>query len=152
VDDVRQVLERYPRIYYACHARHRRDPISQAVLSERRASILDHLDEIHAVSLKDLAEHLGVTASTMSISIDRLVRGGWVQRERDLDDGRRLSLRLTAAGARMKDAQSVLDPERVRSLLARLTPAERVAALQGMALLARAAEEEIAGWSGGEEE
>jgi DNA-binding MarR family transcriptional regulator len=147
VDHAARVLRDYPRIYYACHARHRRDPTTQDVLSERQASILDHLDEAEPVSLKELAKHLGVTASTMSISVDRLVSGGWLLRDRDPVDGRRICLRLTPAGARMKAAQSVLDPDRVRAVLRRLTPAERAEALHGLALLARAASEEIASWS-----
>ena len=150
MDEVGQLLEHYPRIYYACHARHRRDPVSERILSERQASVLDHLDEHEAVSLKELAEHLGVTPSTMSISVDRLVTGGWMERARDPGDGRRICLRLTPAGARMKAAQAVLDPQRVRAVLDRLTPAERTDALRGLGLLARAATEAIAAWRTGE--
>jgi MarR family transcriptional regulator, organic hydroperoxide resistance regulator len=150
VDEVTQLLAHYPRIYFACHARHRRDPASERELSERQASVLDHLDEAEPMSLKDLAEHMGVTASTMSLAVDRLVGGGWVRRERDPGDGRRVSLRLTRAGARMKAAQTVLDPQRVRGLLDRLSPDERADALRGLALLARAADEALASWSRGE--
>jgi len=139
VDEVALVLAYYPRIYHACHARHRRDPDSRAVLSERQASVLDHLDEADPTTLGELADHLGVTASTMSVTVDRLVSGGYVGRDRDPADGRRLRLRLTAAGARMKAAQSVLDPDRVAAMLRQLTPAERADALRGLALLGRAA-------------
>jgi MarR family transcriptional regulator, organic hydroperoxide resistance regulator len=146
VDDVTAVLTHYPRIYYACHARHRRDPTNADVISERQASILDHLDESAPTSLGELADHLGVTASTMSISVDRLVTGGYIRRERDAADGRRLCLVLTPAGARMKAAQTVLDPARVRRMLRHLGPAERKEALRGLALLGRAADAEIASW------
>ena len=139
-----RLLEYYPRIYFACHARHRRDPVSEAVLSERQASILDHLDAADVVTLTELADHIGVTASTMSISVSRLVAGGWIERSRDVADARRLCLRLTPAGARMKAAQTVLDPDRVRVMLRRLDRAERAAAMKGLALLARAAAEELA--------
>jgi DNA-binding MarR family transcriptional regulator len=149
VDEVRRVLEHYPRIYFACHVRHRRDPASRRVLSERQASILDHLDEDRAMALKELARHMGVTAATMCIAVDRLVGGGWVRRDPDPRDGRRVSLRLTRPGARMKAAQSVLDAARVRRVLRRLSPLERADALRGLALLARASAEEIAGWSRG---
>jgi DNA-binding MarR family transcriptional regulator len=149
VDDVATVLAHYPRIYHACHARHRRDPTTAEVLSARQASVLDHLHEVDPVTLKDLAEHLGVTPSTMSLSVDRLVAAGYMRRERDAADGRRVSLRLTPTGARMKAAQSVLDPRRVDTMLGRLTPGERADALRGLALLARAATEEIASWSKG---
>jgi hypothetical protein len=43
----------------------------------------------------------------------------------------------------MKAAQSVLEPARVRAMLRHLTPAERADALRGLALLARAATQEM---------
>ncbi len=139
----RQLLQHYPRIFFACHSRHVRDPGSRRVLSAHQASILDHLDEVEATSLMDLARHMGVTASTMSLAVERLVRHGYVLRSRDPRDGRRVNLTLSIAGARVRDAQSVLDPARVRSMLARLSPAERRRALEGLAILSRAAREHM---------
>lgn len=128
----------YPRIYFACHTRHVVDPKRNVVLSSHQASVLDHLDEIEPTGLLALAAHMGVTASTMSLMIDRLARGGYVIRERDPKDGRRVNLRLTKAGVRIKSQKSVLDPERVQHMLAQLTSEERKQALEGLALLARA--------------
>ncbi len=141
---VREVLDFYPRIFYACHQRHRRDPKTRRVLSAHQASILDHLDEVEPTSLTGLARHMGVTPATMSVAVERLVRRRYVVRVRDPKDGRRVRLRLAAAGVRIKEASSVLEPERVAAVLARLDPEERSAAIQGLALLARAAEEEMA--------
>jgi MarR family transcriptional regulator, organic hydroperoxide resistance regulator len=137
-DHVTQLLAFYPRIYFACHMRHVRDPKRNKVLSSHQASVLDHLDEIEPTGLLSLAAHMGVTASTMSLMIDRLARGGYVVRERDAKDGRRVNLRLTKPGGRIKSQQKVLDPERVRAMLGELTAAERQEALHGLALLARA--------------
>jgi DNA-binding MarR family transcriptional regulator len=136
--DVRQVLSLYPQIYFACHTRHVRDRQSGAILSSHQASVLDHLDEIEPTALAELAAHMGVTASTMSITVERLVRGGYVSRIRDLLDTRRVQLRLTESGVRIKSEKSVLDPERVQAMLANLTREERRRALAGLALLARA--------------
>jgi DNA-binding MarR family transcriptional regulator len=140
---VRQVMELYPRIYFACHTRHVRDPRTRRLLSAHQASILDHLDEHEPLALLDLAQHMGVTASTMSLNIERLVRRGYVSRERATEDGRRLRLRITSAGVRLREAKSVLDPARVRALLARLSPAQRQAGIHGLALLARAGSEQM---------
>ncbi len=131
----------YPRIYFACHTRHVRDLKQKRVLSSHQASVLDHLDEIEPTGLLALAAHMGVTASTMSLMIDRLARGGYVIRERDSKDGRRVNLRLTKAGVRIKSEKSVLDPARVETVLAQLTSGERKQALHGLALLARASTE-----------
>jgi DNA-binding MarR family transcriptional regulator len=138
---VRQVLALYPRVFLACHTRHVRDRRAGRTLSARQAGILDHLDETEPTGLLALARHMGVTASTMSLAVDRLVRGGYVRRERDPRDGRRVNLRLTAAGLRVRREKSVLDPELVASLLGRLSAAERQEAVRGLELLARAADE-----------
>src|SRR5579864_3666181 len=139
-----EVMELYPRIYFACHTRHVRDPQTRRLLSAHQASILDHLDERDPVSLQDLAEHMGVTPSTMSLHVERLVRRGYVRRERDARDGRRLNLRISSAGVRVREAKSVLDAGRVRGMLLRLSPEERVEGIRGLALLARAASEQVA--------
>lgn len=139
MDDVQRVLAYYPQIYFACHTRHRTDPLSREVLSERQASVLDHLTADKGIPLKDLAAHQGVTASTMSLMVDRLVAGGWVLREKDTHDARRVRLRLTPAGERMKQASTVLDPQLVQAMLDRLTPQQRQAAVDGLGILAAAA-------------
>jgi len=142
-DAVRQVMELYPRIYFACHTRHVRDPGSKHLLSAHQASILDHLDEREPLRLLDLARHMGVTPSTMSLHVERLVRRGYVLRERDTKDGRRLELKISPAGVRVREAKSVLDPSRVRAMLARLSEEERDAGVAGLALLARAGNEQM---------
>src|SRR6186997_215820 len=100
------VMTLYPRIYFACHSRHVRDPQSQRLLSRHQASILDHLDEVEPTTLNALAGHMGVTAATMSLGVDRLERKGYVVRLRDVADRRRVHLRLTSAGARVREASS----------------------------------------------
>ena len=137
---VRAVLDAYPRIYFACHRRHVHDDVAGRTLSARQASILDHLDAIEPTTLNDLATHMGVTASTMSIAIDRLEQAGYVIREREVSDRRRLELRLTDDGVRVREANSVLDPELVASMLQELSARDRADALRGLALLARAAD------------
>jgi len=140
---VAQVLELYPRIFHACHSRHVRDPKTREAVSVNQARVLDHLDDVEPTSLMVLARHMGVGASTMSLTIERLARRGYVTRSRDAVDRRVVNLRLTAAGARLRDAQSVLDPGRVQSMILRLSPADRADAVRGLALLARAASEEM---------
>lgn len=138
--DVRALLDAYPRIYFACHRRHVRDPERDRVLSAHQASILDHLDAVEPTSLNDLAAHMGVTPSTMSIAIDRLQRHGYVVRERDDRDRRRLQLRLTEDGVRIRGANSVLDPELVAKMLDELDAPARRTALAGLTALAAAAD------------
>jgi DNA-binding MarR family transcriptional regulator len=138
------VMTLYPRIYFACHTRHVRDPQTQRMLSRHQASILDHLDELEPTTVMDLAAHMGVTAGTMSLSIDRLERKGYAVRLKDAKDRRRVHVRLTSAGVRVREASSVLDPQRVADLVSRLSDDDRTRAIEGLGLLARAAEEAMA--------
>ena len=134
------VMTAYPRIWFACHRRHVRDPESGTLLSAHQASILDHLDTVEATSLTGLAGHLGVTPGTMSVAVDRLEKHGYVRRSWNDQDRRRVQLRLTDAGARVRSANSALDPALVEALLSRLTAEEQRAAINGLTILARGAE------------
>jgi DNA-binding MarR family transcriptional regulator len=138
--DVAVVLDAYPRIYFACHRRHVYDAEQRRLVSANQASILDHLDPVESTVLSDLARHMGVTASTMSLAVDRLERNGYVARERDAADRRRVRIRLTEAGARVRRANSVLDPALVAEMLGHLPADERRDALRGLQALARAAD------------
>ena len=137
--DIDAVLRCYPRIYFACHRRHVRDDKAKKLLSDHQASILDHLDSVDPTAVNVLAKHMGVTASTMSLNLDRLEHGGYVRRTRDPEDSRRVHVRLTKAGIRIKEKQKVLDPDLIGLMLDQLSNAERHKALEGLELLARAA-------------
>jgi DNA-binding MarR family transcriptional regulator len=138
---ISMLMECYPRIYFACHTRHVRDDRTNQRLSAHQAGILDHLDEREPSSLLKLAGHMGVTASTMSLTVDRLVRAGYVTRDRDVLDARKIALRLTKDGALLKERKSVLDRDMVRAMLSRMKPRDRARSLAGLELLAKAAAE-----------
>lgn len=133
----------YSQIYFACHTRHVHDPDTGTRVSAHQASILSHLDSVDPTPVSELAAHMGVTVSTMSIAIGRLVRQGYVARARAENDGRVRHVTLTPAGERIRSAQKVLDPELVRSMLGRLSPIERRDALRGIELLGSAAREQV---------
>ena len=138
--DVARVLDAYPKIYFACHRRHVYDAEQRRLVSAHQASILDHLDAVESTILSDLAKHMGVTASTMSLAVDRLERNGYLTRERDESDRRRVRIRLTEAGVRVRQANSVLDPALIDEMLEQLPGSERRDALRGLEMLARAAD------------
>lgn len=136
-------IDLYSQIYFACHTRHVHDPDSGTRVSARQASILSHLDSAEPTPLSQLATHMGVTVSTMSIAVERLVRQGYVVRDRAESDGRVRHVRLTPAGERLRTAQKVLDPALVRAMLSRLSPLDRRNALRGLELLGAAAGEQV---------
>jgi len=141
-DQVAAFLRLYPQIFHACHRRHVRDPKARKDLSLNQAAILDHLDAVEPTSLRSLARHMGVTASTMSLNVDRLERAGYLRRRRARRDARQIELRLTPAGDRLKQrGQKVLHPDLVASLLKQVPEPARTNALRGLEALATAATE-----------
>jgi DNA-binding MarR family transcriptional regulator len=136
---VHEIQRLYPQIYLACHVDHVRARSTEWKLSARDSSMLAHLDRTHGTSPRELAAHLGVAASTLSASIARLERLGYLTSSAPETDRRQRELRLTAKGAQAMASTSVLDAERVQSLLEQLEPRDRKAAVRGLALLANAA-------------
>jgi DNA-binding MarR family transcriptional regulator len=102
----RRLLDSYPAIFLACHRQHVRDDENGKIVTEHQASVLDHLNWERAVMLSRLAEHMGMSRSTMSITVKRLVRDGYVARTRNKDDARYIDLRLTRAGTRVKEQKA----------------------------------------------
>jgi DNA-binding MarR family transcriptional regulator len=140
MSDFEMVLRVLPRVVTACRRRHVADPGSGKPVSAHRVAILTHLDVEDPTMVGELAEHLRVTPSTMSLTLKRLEDAGYVRRDRDPADRRVANVRLTRAGARVRDAQGLLDPERVAEMLSLLSPPERAEALRGLRLLGEAAE------------
>ncbi|NOT09057.1 MAG: winged helix DNA-binding protein [Gemmatimonadales bacterium] len=138
-DAVRVVLSAYPTIHAACRRREVRDPRTGRRLSNHQAGILEHLDPVAPLAVGDLANRLRVTPATISLQLNRLTRLRLVTRIRDVLDGRRVLLRLTEAGQRVRELRSLLDPERVREALERIPDRERDTVVAGLRLLARAA-------------
>lgn len=135
--EVRRLLDAYPAIYLACHRRHIRDDESGAVVTAHQASILDHLDIRKPTTLSNLAEHLGIGRSAMSIQVNQLVRRRYVQRRAVRGDGRKVGLTLTDAGNRVKRQNTVLDPELVRAMFASMPESGLQSALEGIERLAK---------------
>jgi len=131
-----RLLDAYPAIFLACHRRHPREDENGNVITEHQASILDHLHATRPITPSKLAEHLGISRSTMSIALGRLVRKGYVTRKRDARDARCVGLTLTPAGAHVKEQNTILEPELVREMLRAMPASELETALQGIERLA----------------
>jgi len=134
---IRRLLEAYPAIFLACHRQHVREDEAGNAVTEHQASVLDHLHAMRPTTLSKLAEHMGVSRSTMSITVARLVRGGYITRDRDKNDARRVALTLTLVGARIKEQNTVLEPELMREMFRLMPAGELETALQGIEYLAK---------------
>lgn len=134
---IRRLLDAYPAIFLACHRQHVREDEAGKAITEHQASVLDHLHATRPTTLSKLAEHMGVSRSTMSITVARLVRGGYITSSRDKNDARCVSLTLTPAGVRVKEQNTVLEPELVREMFRPMPAGELETALQGVERMAK---------------
>lgn len=134
-DPLAGVMKDCARILNAC----RRNSRPRGSITARQAAILSHIDAARPAGVAELAERLGVSLSTMSLSLDRLARLGCIRRARHAEDGRRVEVHLTAKGKDLRDSATLLDGNRLSLLLDRLSPQQRQAAAHGVAVLAAAA-------------
>lgn len=135
VDDVVHAVQRaYPQVYLACHTRHQRKQTTAHRLSQRDASILAHLSASRPVTPTALAAHLGISKSTMSEALKRLVSLGFAQRATE----RTAAVLLSPKGRQAVADTSVLETARLRAIIAALSPAEREAVSHGLTTLAQA--------------
>ena len=135
VDDVLYTVQRaFPQVYFACHTRHMRKRSTSHRLSQRDASILAHLSAAEPVAPGALAAHLGISKSTMSEALKRLVALGFARRAGE----RSASVLLAEKGQQAISDTSVLETERLRAALASLSDAQRRTVGRGLDTLARA--------------
>lgn len=74
---------------------------SSSDLSMQQFRTMRTIEKHQGTSLSLVSEHLGATLSATSKLVDGLVEKGWVRRDIDEDDRRRLTLALTDAGAEL---------------------------------------------------
>jgi len=138
-EQVFSIQQSYPRVYFACHTVHVRRRTTPHQLSPSDGNVLGHLDARHGIRPSALAAHMGLSPSSLSATIARLQRLGYVARSRSSTDRRAAELRLTPQGVAAIQATSVLDTARLGLVLGKLEPEDRAAAVLGLELLARGA-------------
>ena len=104
-----------------------RDALDQAVADRLRINLtdlrcLDVLEQRGTSTPGEIATALGLSSGSVTTLLDRLERGGYVQRRRDADDRRRVCVEPTAHAQRL--AAELYGPigAEGRALLAELAP------------------------------
>ena len=135
VDDAIQAVQlAFPQVYFACHTRHQRKRSTAHRLSQRDSAILAHLSTTDPVAPGELAAHLGISKSTMSEALKRLVTLGFARRA----SSRSASVLLSDQGRHAVADTSVLETARLRAVLEPLTAADRELVRRGLETLAHA--------------
>lgn len=98
---------------------------SDVGLSGAQLFVLHELEKASAMSLSELAEKTRTDQSSVSVVVSRLVEGGYIMRERDRRDARRLVLTLTKTGRSVAEESPPVAQEKILEILDRMQPAER---------------------------
>lgn len=99
-----------------------------AGVSALDAQLLTVITKHPGVGVAELADREQMSRPSMSVHVKRLEATGWIERDPvQIDDRRRVGLRLTAAGARALETIRRRRNDWLAARLATLTPAERAA-------------------------
>lgn len=90
------------------------------------------LNELAPASLGQLAEGVGVTPSTASRLVDRLISGGYAERRPSPESRRQIELRLTPEGEATLTLYDELRLRRLRAALERVPEARREAVVEAL--------------------
>jgi DNA-binding MarR family transcriptional regulator len=94
-------------------------------LSGAQLFVLHELGKSAPLSLSELAEKTRTDQSSVSVVVTRLVEGGYITRDRDKRDARRLVLNLTKSGKAVAEKSPPAAQERIIEALERVSAADR---------------------------
>ena len=128
-DQLLDLLNRLRKLTFAQH------PLQDTGVTMPQLALLDWLAAAPGCSVQEIANGLGLTAPTVSVSVRRLEKDGLLKRQPDPQDRRAVQLFLTARGQALQELAWAFRREKMRRLLAGLSPDEGTTLL---ALLERA--------------
>jgi DNA-binding MarR family transcriptional regulator len=129
----RLVMQTAHQVMRLVHKEHAKRGV---VLSMQQGGLMMFISHHPGCSLSDMAKRVGTTSSAASKVVDGLVERGFVQRETDPDDRRRITLSLTEAGQADKDSVDRMAESFVAEKLCPLSAKERDLLAEAMKLLA----------------
>jgi DNA-binding MarR family transcriptional regulator len=100
-------------------------PLEDGEVTGPQLALLQWVATSPGCGVQEVAEGLGLTAPTVSVAVRRLEEAGWLERQPDPLDGRAIRLFLTAAGQTLHRQARAFRLDKMRRLLAGLTPEEQ---------------------------
>jgi len=117
------VMDTFHAMMHAIRPEKRKSPSSDLSMQQFRALIT--MKHHEGASLSLMSEHLGATISATSKLIDGLVERGYIRRDTDTDDRRKLILALTEPGEKALESVHLEAISRLARRLVALSPGER---------------------------
>ena len=99
--------------------------MTKAGLTESQFGVLEALHHIGPLCQRELAGKLLKTSGNITMVIDNLEKSGWVQRQREQNDRRVVTVRLTGGGSRLIKRLFPRHARAVKAQMGALTVAEQ---------------------------
>ncbi|MGX9134080.1 MarR family winged helix-turn-helix transcriptional regulator [Rummeliibacillus sp. JY-2-4R] len=120
-------------IYYYLH------PMHEQTISHQSIRILQIVQKEKAVTVRFLSESLNISHNTASEHVKKLVNNGWITKQRNEEDLRKVFLKLTEKGLEVVKHNTELDEVKLQAVLNKLSDEEKFLILQAFRLLSEAA-------------
>ncbi|MDR7241751.1 MarR family winged helix-turn-helix transcriptional regulator [Priestia megaterium] len=130
---VEELNSYWTSIYYHLHYTH------QEKITHQTIRLLQHIDKSSSVGIKEIADYLHVSHNTASEHVKRNIDKGYVYKNRDIHDERKVILHLTEAGKDLLKRNSSMDEEKVSAILREMTASEKQLIQQAFQLLSERA-------------
>jgi len=117
------------------------NPLEDSGVTMPQLVLLDRVAASPRCGIQEVANGLGLTAPTVSVSVRRLEAAGLLERRPDPQDGRAIQLFLTAQGQALHSQARAFRRAKMQRLLAGLTAEEGAALLTSLEKAINAAEE-----------
>jgi len=130
---IKDINNYFTTIFYHLHTKH------EDSISHQSVRILQMIQKEVEVTVRDIAELLNISHNTASEHIKKLERNGWVKKERDIDDQRKVHIHLTTEGLLVLKKNTELDEKKLQFALNQLTEEEQRMILEAFSLLSEVA-------------
>jgi DNA-binding MarR family transcriptional regulator len=131
LETARQILEIVPAVMQIVAAELRQ---TEHPMVPTQLGVLTLLAD-HPCNLSEIAGHHAVSLPTMSNTISKMARHGWVQRSRSPEDRRKLLIEIMPQGLAVLEQIGLQVVSRIAELLKPLSEEERETLLAGLAVL-----------------
>jgi DNA-binding MarR family transcriptional regulator len=130
------VLNQYwTDIYYNLHYPHKEKVTHQVI------RILQHVEKNDSVGISEVASYINVSHNTASENVKRIIKKGYLSKQRDPLDERKVSVCLTDLGREVLYQNTSLDEEKLNSILNELSDNEKGIIEQAFKILSERAKQ-----------
>ncbi|MEC1682287.1 MarR family winged helix-turn-helix transcriptional regulator [Bacillus mojavensis] len=135
LDFINKLNQQWTDIYYSLHYKQKDNISHQAI------RLMQHIEKQGEATIGALAEYLSVSHNTASEHTKRLIQKGLAAKRRSQQDERKVLVVLTKKGRSVLEQHTQLDKEKLKEIIERISPSEKVLIQQAFEILSKEAKQ-----------